>query len=252
MVRDNKIVFIDLGMMGTLKEKNKKLLNDAIEKIIEEDYYELSKILVLMCTKTGECDMSKLKGDVSMILSEVASQDLKDIDIAKFSSNMFKMLRENNLVLDKDITMLIRGILVMESSLKNLNNNLSLLSVLTNHIVNKKTSLIDGEKIVKAGKEIVKNTKSLVSVPNEVLTFFKTLNNGDNKIKFEMSGSTKQVDKIEKMLHELIIGIIDASLILALSNEKNETIRMVLMVFIIILSIWLFIKMLIDHIHRGY
>ena len=67
-----------------------------------------------------------------------------------------------------------------------------------------------------------------------------------------MSGSTKQVDKIEKMLHELIIGIIDASLILALSNEKNETIRMVLMVFIIILSIWLFIKMLIDHIHRGY
>ena len=90
MVRDNKIVFIDLGMMGTLKEKNKKLLNDAIEKIIEEDYYELSKILVLMCTKTGECDMSKLKGDVSMILSEVASQDLKDIDIAKFSSNMFK------------------------------------------------------------------------------------------------------------------------------------------------------------------
>ena len=194
--------------------------------------------------------MSKLKGDVSMILSEVAGQDLNDIDIAKFSSNMFKMLRENNLVLDKDITMLIRGILVMESSLKNLNDNLSLLSVLTNHIVNKNSSLIDGEKIVKAGKEIVKNTKSLVSVPNEVLTFFKTLNNGDNKIKFEMSGSTKQVDKIEKMLHELIIGIIDASL--ALSNEKNETIRMVLMVFIIILSVWLFIKMLIDHIHRGY
>ena len=252
MVRDNKIVFIDLGMMGTLKEKNKKLLNDAIEKIIEEDYYELSRILVLMCTKTGECDMSKLKGDVSMILSEVAGQDLNDIDIAKFSSNMFKMLRENNLVLDKDITMLIRGILVMESSLKNLNDNLSLLSVLTNHIVNKNSSLIDGEKIVKAGKEIVKNTKSLVSVPNEVLTFFKTLNNGDNKIKFEMSGSTKQVDKIEKMLHELIIGIVDASLILALSNEKNETIRMVLIVFIIILSVWIFIKMLIDHIHRGY
>ena len=162
------------------------------------------------------------------------------------------MLRENSLVLDKDITMLIRGILVMESSLKNLNDNLSLLSVLTNHIVNKKTSLIDGEKIVKAGKEIIKNTKSLVSVPNEVLTFFKALNNGDNKIKFEMSGSTKQVDKIEKMLHELIIGIIDASLILALSNEKNETIRMVLIVFIIILSVWIFIKMLIDHIHRGY
>ena len=165
---------------------------------------------------------------------------------------MFTMLKKNNLVLDRDITMLVRGILIIEATLENLNPNLSLISVLLNHTSNEESEVLSSQKILDTGRKIVKNTKSLVSIPNEVLTFFKTINNGDNKIKFEMSGSQRQVDKIEKLLHELIIGIIDASLILALSNEQNELIRKVLIICIIILSLWLFIKMLIDHIHKGY
>ena len=102
------------------------------------------------------------------------------------------------------------------------------------------------------GSSAIKNTKSLINIPNEILTFFKTINNGDNKIKFEMSASNNAVDKIEKLLHELIIGIIDASLILSLSSEQNETLRIIIIVLIIILSVWLFMKMLFDHIHKGY
>ena len=252
MVKDDKIVYIDLGMMGTLKEKNKKLLNYVIEKILEEDYYEIAKTLSLMCSKNDELDISKLKGDVEAILLDVSNSNLKDINIAKFISNMFIMLKNNNLELDKDVTMLIRGILIIESTLEIINPNLSFIDVLSNHVLNKKKSIIDKEKVINEGSEVIKNTKSLVKIPNEVLTFFKTLNNGESKIKFEMSASKNQVDKIEKLLHELIIGIIDASLILALSNEKNELIRKILILFIIILSIWLFIKMLIDHIHKGY
>lgn len=252
MIRDGKIVFLDLGMMGTLKEKNKRLLNSCITKIIEEDYYEVSKILINMCSKSDDVDVSKLKDDIASILNEFSTSNLDDIDTAKFVSDMFTMLKKNNLVLDRDITMLVRGVLIIEATLENLNPNLSLISVLLNHTSNEESEVLSSQKILDTGRKIVKNTKSLVSIPNEVLTFFKAMNNGDNKIKFEMSGSKRQVDKIEKLLHELIIGIIDASLILALSNEQNELIRKVLIICIIILSLWLFIKMLIDHIHKGY
>ena len=252
MIRKNAITYIDLGMMGTLKEKNKKLLNDCIIKIIEEDYYEVSKILTLMCEKTGDVDMFKLKKDISTILTSSASSNLNEIDITKFVSDMFLMLKENNLILDKDVTMLIRGIIIIEATLSSLNPNLSLTSVLVNHIKSNNEKIIDKSKILEMGSSAIKNTKSLINIPNEVLTFFKTINNGDNKIKFEMSASNNAVDKIEKLLHELIIGIIDASLILSLSSEQNETLRIIIIVLIIILSVWLFMKMLFDHIHKGY
>ena len=252
MIRKNTITYIDLGMMGTLKEKNKKLLNDCIIKIIEEDYYEVSKILTLMCEKTGDVDMFKLKKDISTILTSSASSNLNEIDITKFVSDMFLMLKENNLILDKDVTMLIRGIIIIEATLSSLNPNLSLTSVLVNHIKSNNEKIIDKSKILEMGSSAIKNTKSLINIPNEILTFFKTINNGDNKIKFEMSASNNAVDKIEKLLHELIIGIIDASLILSLSSEQNETLRIIIIVLIIILSVWLFMKMLFDHIHKGY
>lgn len=201
MIRNGKIVFLDLGMMGTLKEKNKRLLNSCITKIIEEDYYEVSKILINMCSKSDDVDVSKLKDDIASILNEFSTSNLNDIDTAKFVSDMFTMLKRNNLVLDRDITMLVRGILIIEATLENLNPNLSLISVLLNHTSNEESEVLNSQKILDTGRKIVKNTKSLVSIPNEVLTFFKTINNGDNKIKFEMSGSQRQVDKIEKLLH---------------------------------------------------
>ena len=67
-----------------------------------------------------------------------------------------------------------------------------------------------------------------------------------------MSASSRQVDKLENLLHEFIIGLLDASLILAYSLERDLLVRRVLFYFIVILSIWLFIKMLIDYIHKGY
>lgn len=252
MIRKNAITYIDLGMMGTLENKNKELLNKCIMKIIEEDYYEVAKILVLMCEKTGDVDMSKLKKDISNILSSSATSNLNEIDIAKFTSDMFLMLKENNLTLDKDITMLVRGIIIIEATLSSLNPNLNLISVLINHIKSNNEKIIDKNKIIEMGTSAIKNTKSLINIPSEILTFFETINNGDNKIKFEMSASSKSVDKIEKLLHELIIGIIDASLILSLSNEENKVLRIIIIVLIIILSVWLFMKMLFDHIHKGY
>ena len=82
--------------------------------------------------------------------------------------------------------------------------------------------------------------------------FFESLNNGETKFKFELSDSSNQVDKIEKLVHELIIGFIDGCLIISLSFISSPSFRFIILIFIILLSTWLLIRMLIDHNHRGY
>lgn len=252
LVKDGVIEYLDLGMMGTLQEKNKKLLKEAIFKIVEDDYYTVAKILVDMSTQNGDVDLYSLKNNIRSILTNFSNSTLDTLDSAKFISDMYKMLRNHNLTLDKDVTMLIRGMCVIESVLKDLNPNLSLFDVLYNHIVNNKESLIDADKILNAAKSTLSSAKSMINIPKEINTFVKSLNDGDTKFKFELSDSTNQIDKIEKLLHELIIGIIDASLILASSLVTDEVIKKIFIVFIIILSAWLFIKMIFDHFHKGY
>ena len=251
LIRENKITYIDLGMVGVLSKNERNLLKKCIRSIMDEDYYEVSRILVILSTPTKEVDMTKLTKDVSTILTEYANQDLKEINTAKFISSMFKMLNANFLKLHSSITMLIRGICVIEATLEILNPNLNLIEVMMNYVL-KEEIVIDSSKVIEGVKQVTKSTKSMLNLPNEASQFLKYFNQGEGKVKVEMSASTNQVDKLENLLHEFIIGLIDASLILAYSLQENNQIRSVILYFIILLSLWLVIKMIIDHIHRGY
>lgn len=251
MIQKDKITYLDLGMVGVLSSNDRELLKKCIRSIIDEDYYEVSRILVMMSTVRDTIDMERLEKEVTSILVEYSSQDISKIDTAKFVSAMFMMLQKNHLQLHSSITMLIRGICVIEATLEILNPNLNLIQVMMNYVL-KEEMVLDSSRIVNGAKKVAKSTKSMIQIPTEIHQFLKSFNQGNGKVKIEMSASSHQVDKLENLLHEFIIGLLDASLILAYSLESNDLVRRVLFYFILLLSIWLLIKMLIDHIHKGY
>lgn len=253
MVRDDKIVYIDLGMMGTLSKKNKILLKNCMKAIISSDYNEVARILLDMSEVTDEVDHMKLVNDIKSILINFGSSSLNDIDITKFIKDMFKMLQENKLILDNDVTMLIRGIGIIEAVLEKLDSNINLVEVLTNKI--KKDSFketISIDTIRNVGKTVINSTNGLLKLPGEVSNLITSISNGEIKFKVEFSDSNNHIDKLEKLLHELIITFLDCILIICLCFSKSHEQREILGLFVIVLSVWLLIKMLIDRMHNGY
>ena len=253
MVRDDKIVYIDLGMMGTLSKKNKILLKNCMKAIISSDYNEVARILLDMSEVTDEVDHMKLVNEIKSILINFGSSSLNDIDITKFIKDMFKMLQENKLILDNDVTMLIRGIGIIEAVLEKLDSNINLVEVLTNKI--KKDSFketISIDTIRNVGKTVINSTNGLLKLPGEVSNLITSISNGEIKFKVEFSDSNNHIDKLEKLLHELIITFLDSILIICLCFSKSHEQREILGLFVIVLSVWLLIKMLIDRMHNGY
>ena len=165
---------------------------------------------------------------------------------------MFMMLRRNHLVLDKDVTLLIRGIGIIEPVLKNLNPKISLFKVLLSSEDRKIEDLMDKDKLKNKSKEILKSVYDIASIPNETLSLLKAINNGETKFKVEMSDSTRQVDKLENLVHELIFGFIDGCLVIATVLTKDNILKNIFLIGISVITIWLIIKMIIDIIHRGY
>lgn len=253
MVSNGKIVYIDLGMMGTLSKKNKSLLKDCMLAIINSDYNEVARILLSLSTSNGEIDYLKLVNDIKNILISYGNSSLEDIDITKFIKEMFKMLNSNKLVLDNDVTMLIRGIGVIEGTLEELDSNINLVEVLTNKI--KKDSiknLTSRESIEKFGKTIINSTNGFLKLPGEVSNLITSVNNGEIKFKVEFSDSKNHIDKLENLLHELIIAFLDGILIICLCFSNNPIQRKVLFLFVVLLSLWISIKIIIDFVHKGY
>ncbi len=252
VIREGKIVYLDLGMMGRLTSKNRELLKQCMKAIIKGNSYEIEKILLEMCDYKGSINHTKLIKDIDKILSKYLTEDIKDINTLDFINNVFSMLKENKLKLNKSITMLIRGIVIIEGTLEMLSTNLSLFVVLANRVKNDTLkSMFSKESIAKNASNIIDAAVTLPKIPGEVYNLLSTINKGESRIGIEMTNSDKQIDKLENMLHQVIIGILDAAVILGATMVQNELLRNIYIVLAIFLSCLLCIKMLIDFFHKG-
>ena len=240
-------------MMGRLSSRTKELLKKAMKAIVRNDISDIEHILLSMSTITEPVNHVKLRSDIQRILDKNANEDIKNIDIIEFMNSINMMLKENHIKLDKNITLLIRGICVIEGTLEGISPDINLLMVFNNTIKqNTLREVFSEETLINTGKNFINGANSLGMLPNELLNFIRDVNRGETKIDIEMANSDKQVDKLEKMLHQLVIGGLDAAVLLGATMVDNKILRYIYLTFATIFTIWLFIQMAKDHFHKGY
>lgn len=252
IIKDDKVMLIDFGMVGRLSDNSKELIKKCIKAIMAKDYNGITQVILGLSTHYGnEIDYQKLEFEVKKLIENYLNVELQNIDFAKFATDLFNMLREFKLMLDKDVTMVIRGAGVIEGVLKNVNPKISFLNVLSLSKYSQ-NEIFSVEEIKNKSLKAIQSLDNLLEVPTEVNSLLKSINSGQAKFKVELSESANQVDKLENLVHEVVIGFIDGCLIISTAIIDIPEIKNVLIVLIVILTAWLIIKMIKDLIHRGY
>lgn len=251
-IQDGKIVYLDFGMMGRLSNRNKDLLNKCIVAILKNDIDDIAHILKILNVKDEEINYMKLKSDIKLVLDKNKTTEIKNINIKEFAKEMFLLLNENKIKLPKDITMLIRGIVVIEGTIEEINPDVNLIEVLKNRLSLNK--IITEDNIKEIGYKIAKGSNDIISIPSETLSILKGINNGELKFNIELNDSKHQLQKIENILYQIIITILDVALILGISimtmldNSRESNIYCIYIILSIIFTLWLFYKMVISKI----
>ena len=251
---DGKIVYLDFGMMGRLSKANRDLLEKCMTAIVEKDINEVAHILVLMDTKVDFPDYMKLKNDLKFLLEKYESKEIIDIDIKLFLSDFLSLLQSNNITLPKEITMLVRGIVVLEGTLEEISPDINLIRVLQNRF--QYSSLLSKDKIRDVVLNSVKSGASLMVLPNEALTTLKGINSGELRFNIELTDSKHQIDRIERIVHLLIITVLDVAFILGTSQivvhyDKGYPIIFYVYLFgTILCTLWLLYKLIMSKFKR--
>lgn len=259
IITDGKIGYIDFGMMGRLNERNKNILKKCLYAIFTNDIKEVERNLLIIGDVTGEVNHSKLCQDLNLILEKNKTSSIKDINIAVFASDLMRILGDNNIHLPKDITMLVRGIVVLEGTLEIVNPSINLMQVLKNRI-----KILDYQKILNKetlAKEAINTVNSLASLnrlPYDLHRIISETSKGETKVNIEVVDLNKHVDRIEKMIHRIVVAFLDVAFILGaslLATNGIETTEQQFLFFLYIsvgfcFTVWLFIKMYLDKLNR--
>ena len=246
-IKNGKIIYLDFGMMGRLSRRDRDLLSKCIMAIIKDDVTEVSHILLAFGKTRGPIDHMVLKNDIKKVKEKNKTQDIADIDIKDFMNDFLAMLSNNHISLPKDVTMLMRGIIVLEGVLRSVSPKINLMQILDTHI--KPNNIFDEDKAKKFIHEAAQSGTDMVYLPNEMLSFLKGVNSGELRFNIELNDSKHQMRNLEQLVHLCMVTILDVayilgtSLIVMQSDGELPFIFYVYLIFGGICTVWIFYKM---------
>ena len=258
-IMNGKIVYLDFGMMGHLSSQNKNILKKCLVNINDNDMFELEKNLLILVDSKKEVNHDKLRKDIERILDKNKNQDIANINIADFSNDLMNLFVNNGLSVPHDITMLIRGIVVLEGTLETVDPQISLLQVIKNRLAGHTIKeILNKDNIKKEIAETVSGLGKINKIPGDLHIFFKEAANGNLKFNLALPEADKYFDRLEKMVHRIVVCILDVAFILGASliasnrvETKEQSFLFYLFVLLgIVFTIWLFVKMYLDKLNR--
>ncbi len=105
-IQDGKIVWIDMGMMGRLTERDKELIGKAIRGIAENDIGMIQEAVMALGEFKEKPDQSVLYEDISELMSKYGSLDMGEIDVGRSDVDLLEVMKENKIRMPHGLTML--------------------------------------------------------------------------------------------------------------------------------------------------
>ena len=133
-IREGKIIYLDMGMMGTLTERERKILSSAVEGVARGDAEACMDAVLKLGKVDGEVDRRRLFQDCEGMLDNYASQDLGTMDLSAMVSDMANIMKTHHIGMPGGLTMLVRGLATIEGVVVDLAPEINVAQVATGRI----------------------------------------------------------------------------------------------------------------------
>ena len=215
IIRDGRIVYIDLGNMGRLSARDRAGFGDIIEAVGLKDPGALKDALMRFAAKKDNAaiDHARFLADLDLLLEDYGSCDVAEIDVGQFLSDIMQLTRSCNVILPASVTSVSRGIVTIEGTVVPYIPNQNIVAIINAHIKGKKGTreeIRDAlEDLARAIYSSGRGTLDAASYSGEAL---KMLTRGQLKMNMEVLGSEAPLAHLSRMINRVAIAMVIAGL----------------------------------------
>lgn len=225
MINEGKICYIDFGLMGSLSNSLKSSLNEMIISIAYKDIDRLISVLISICIKKGYVNRNKLYEDIDYILDSYLSTSLENIKVSTLLQEVFDVSKRNNLRLPKDVTILMRGLVIIEGVVAKIAPEIKIIDIAIPYVKsNSSPSFFNSLDFDELALRSVNFIKASSKIPSKLLEVSDSILNGRAKIQLQVTSLNKSVSELNKMINRLVFALIISSMIIGSSLILNTNI----------------------------
>ena len=218
-VRGGKIVWLDLGMMGRLSNKDRAAIRKAIFALAQHDIFEMKAAVLALGVPQDRIDHARLYQDIDALMAQYGDLDFRSLKMGMLSRQIMNVLRAHHIAIAPGISMFCRGVMTIEGVMRLICPEVSFVEILARSMeLSFAKDFNWREEVGKAKREGYILMRKSLQLPEQISDILKMTLSGQTKVNLELTGADEPLARLNKMINKLIIALLSAALLIGSST----------------------------------
>ena len=225
-IRDGKIVWLDMGMMGRLTNRDRRIMVRGVEAIAMHDISKVTDAVLDLGDFWAKPDRDALYNDLRDFLQQYQSKAMGDVDLAEAMSDLMDIMKNNHMSMPHGMTMLARGLTQVEGVLAEICPDISMMEIAYERLLEESIHNIDiRQEIGHAGRKFLRMVSNGSEIPSLTSEIMKEHLRGKGRMTLDLEPTSELTAVIDRAVRNLVIGLCITGLLVGSSIICTTNLR---------------------------
>lgn len=217
-IRDGKIVWIDMGMMGRLSEKDRRTMIKGIRGIGLHDISMVENSVLEIGEFRGKPDRERLYQDLKKFIADYGTTSMGSLDVVAAIAGLLEIMKQNRISLPHGVSMLCRGLTHIQGVLAVISPDINMMQIAVNRYTEDFLKNINWKsELQKQARTVYRSVNKGVEIPGLVTDILKEHLEGQSIVNIDLHSSEDLTNVISAAIRNIVVGLCVAALLIASS-----------------------------------
>jgi ubiquinone biosynthesis protein len=214
---DNRIAFIDFGMVGRLTEQRREQLMRLLSGLVNNEPGAAAEVLMDWAGTTSE-DHDGLLRDLESFVDNYRGVPLSQLDIGRALTDVVALLRQYRLTLPADLSLLVKAFITLEGMGRELDPEFEMAAEAQPVLAEAMRAHYAPDVVLRRAWGSVRESLSMLSgVPKDLSRVLRAIRRGRLDVHIDVLHLRHVGDQLDRAVSRLVVGIVVAALIIGSS-----------------------------------
>ncbi|MDD6666389.1 MAG: lipopolysaccharide core heptose(II) kinase RfaY [Lachnospiraceae bacterium] len=219
-IRDGKIVWLDMGMMGRLTERDRKIMVRGVEGIAMHDISKVTDAVLDLGDFWDKPNRDQLYADLRDFLREYESQGMGSVDLAEAMESLMDIMKNNHISLPHGMTMLTRGLSHVEGVLAIISPDINMMNIAYTRVSEDYFDKLRAnwkEELSRNSRKLYRAGINSIEIPSLASEIMREYLRGHSRFNLNLDTTDNLVLVVDRAVRNLVIGLCIAGLLVGSS-----------------------------------
>lgn len=217
-IRDGKIVWIDMGMMGRFSQRDQVLLGKVIKGVATNDVSLIVEAVLSLGDFHDKPDQKLLYLDIGDWLTKYGNANFGGLNMGTLMQDLMDIMKENRVSMPHSLTMLVRGLTTIEGVIAEIAPDINVVQVAAARMSGNRFSTSNMKEELHIGaKEVWQALQKGIKIPSYISDLLRSYMHGQTSINLDLHATDDLTLMLNALVRRLVMGFLIMALLISSS-----------------------------------